>query len=143
MNIFTDLLFVFIFLYTIFYFEVLDIGNDSYILHKLILFILLFGFYFIVQVIRNLKTKCYSDIYQVINKSMYVAITGIIGYAIYTDFLHMESTKDGFANIIADDKVKYLVVSSIIISSISIIKILELIFTAKSDNCNNTNKITI
>lgn len=143
MNIFTDLLFVFIFLYTIFYFEILDISNDSYILHKFILFILLFGFYFIVQVIRNLKTKCYSDIYQIINKSMYIAITGIIGYAIYTDFLHMESTKEYFTNIIADDRIKYLVVSFIIVLSISIIKILELLFTMKSDECKKTTQLTV
>ena len=58
MNIFIDLIFLFIFLYSIMFFQMPDVETDNYIRHKLFFFVALFIFTFITQVISKIRNKC-------------------------------------------------------------------------------------
>lgn len=134
MNIFTDLLFLFLFLYSVLFFKIPDIENDNYINHKFILFIAIFVFAFTTQIIAKLRNNCKIDHIDTTSKSFQIAIASIIGYSLYIDLNVMEWSKDYLSSVINSKYSLYLVVSIIMIMFIATIKIIQLLFINETNN---------
>ena len=118
------------------FFKIPDIENDNYVNHKFILFISLFIFTFITQIIAKIRNGCKIDQMDVANKSLQVAVTAIIGYSLYVDFNVMEWSKDYVASLVDSKYSLYLLVAIIMILFIAIIKIVQLLFENEiSGNC--------
>ena len=133
MNIFTDLLFLFIFVYSMLFFKIPDVETDNYIYHKLIFFVTIFLFTFVSQILMKLRNDCTIVAREIFNKSLEVAISGLIGYSLYIDLTIMESTKEymvGYSRYIL-----YLMIAITIILFIGIVKIVKLLFNYNENEC--------
>ena len=133
MNIFTDLLFLFIFVYSMLFFKIPDVETDNYIYHKLIFFVTIFLFTFVSQILMKLRNDCTIVAREIFNKSLEVAISGFIGYSLYIDLTIMESTKEymvGYSRYIL-----YLMIAITIILFIGIVKIVKLLFNYNENEC--------
>lgn len=139
MNIFTNLLFIFIFVYIALYCQFPNINNDSYIFHKFIIFILLFCFQFIVQLLIKVKNKCKININRIISKSMIIALLAVVGYSVYIDLNYMDYTKNYFESFAYDPKLIYLMATIMIILFISLYKIIETLFNVNQNKCTKYN----
>lgn len=111
MNALTNLFFIFIFMLTILYNKIIDIGDMNYILHKIILFALLFICQFTILVISKIKNGCVLNYETIGCQSIETATIGIIGYSIYNDLQH--SNVSGMSEI-SDEKIKYVYIAIII-----------------------------
>lgn len=135
MYIIANIFFLFLFILIIFFLKFPNINNNQYILHKIILFISIFSFQFMIQIISKIRYKCKIYINDIATDSLLVATAAIIGYSIYNDLV--------YTNVINYDynyKQKYLIVSLFIIAFIIFVKIFKLILNSPaSGECINYN----
>ena len=93
-NIFTDVLILFIYIITMFYFKVPNISNNNYVTHKLYLFVGTFAFFFISNMIKNLMGKKQIDIHDVLKDTLIMALVCVIGYSIFIDLRTWDKTRN-------------------------------------------------
>lgn len=149
MNITTNLLFTFCFILLVLFCKIINIDDKNYILHKLIIFVLLFIYQYVILLISKFKDNCQMIYKEIFKQSMETAIVGIIGYSIYNDLVYMEIS--GVSDI-ADDKLKYIYIAIIITLLLMFVNSIELLlgFTPykciknkkkikKNNNLNNNN----
>lgn len=121
MNIFTDALYLFAYLVALLYMQFPDVINTNYLVHKFYLFIEIFIFYYVIQMIKKIKNNCKIDANVLLYQSLNVSILCVLGYSIYVDCLYMDWTKDYFNDIDHVDSTKRIFVISFIIVSFFIL----------------------
>jgi hypothetical protein len=127
MNIFANIVFIFLYLIVILYLNVPNIKNNKWILHKLVLFIAIFCFQFFLEIIHKIKINCKIDTDKIARSAFETALYAVIGYSIYTD-LHGN-------NEIIDPKQRFLYAATIITIVVTFIKVFILIFKSHDDKC--------
>ncbi len=127
MNIFTNLIFTFVFLNIITYFNFPNINNDSYIKHKLMIFLAVFFFQISLSIIAKIKNNCKIVLKDIIQDSLMKAIFAVLGYSIYIDLIAMEGTK-GYIKDNVNSDVLPILVSMVIVLFLAIAKTLEVMF---------------
>ncbi len=142
MNVLTYIIFLFIYLNVLFYFNIPSLSDDNYIYHKLILFINIFVFNFFTQIITKIRNKCNTTIENIISKSLKIATYTIIGYSLFIDLKIMNSTKKYVEPYISDSQSQMLFVSTIISMFVLIMKLIEIILNNTNDACVKIPKIT-
>lgn len=112
MNIFTDIIFLFVYLIVLFYFRFPDITNNKYIFHKVIIFVSVFVFRFVVELIKKIKNKCKIEPLDILKESLLYALLNVVGYSIYVDLMYMNVCSDYNININSDNQ-RFLIASFI------------------------------
>ena len=135
MNTFVDILFMFIFIFIMFFFEVPDVNNDNYIQHKVVIFITLFMFNYVVNIIKKMRNGCKIEQNNIISNSTQMAIAGLLGYSLFVDLKVMEWSRDMISSSYDSLFMLNLIVTIIMILFISIIKIMKLLFNSSVDTC--------
>jgi uncharacterized protein with PQ loop repeat len=131
-----DPLFIYIFLITLLYMKLPDIDNDNYIEHKIYIFLSIFVFGFMLQTIKRIRSKCVVKTEDMLFDSFKTAVAGILGYSIYTDLIHMESTKEYFENLGHSVINKIAIVALIIVAFIVLAKVIEMVLLSKESDCS-------
>ena len=135
MNLFTNLLFTFIFLNIMIYFKFPNINNDSYVQNKFMLFVSVFLFQIATTVIVNIKNECKIIFKDIVQNSLMQAIFAVIGYSIYIDLIIMGSTKEYMKNKV-NPAISPIVVSMVIVFFMATVKFAEMSLTNKfKDSC--------
>jgi hypothetical protein len=134
MNIFTDTLFLFTFIFAMLYFDVPNINDDHKILHKFYLFVSITVFYFLIQLIKKIKNKCKIEPSVIFQQSIMTGLICILGYSLYIDFTLMERYKEFFE--VQDDKTKKIcIVSMTIVGFYLLIELSLTMFTIDKNIC--------
>jgi len=137
MNIFTDSLFLFVYIFVLLFFGIPDMHNNNYVKHKIILYVNILWFYYIIQLIKKIKNKCPIVPIDIFKDCLKFATYAVFGYAIYVDLLYMDWSKDYFAHISDNDMVKKCsIISLIIVSFTTCSRLIELMFTLPQSGCN-------
>lgn len=134
MNIFTDALFLYIFLFVVLYYKVINVESDNYIKHKLLLFFTVTGFAYLIQLIKKIKSRCIVSPKALAFESIKMGTLAILGYSIYTDFVHMQWSSDYMASF-DDINKRYLAIAFIMIAFIVIFQLAEMMFYVPTDEC--------
>lgn len=134
MNSFINIFFIFIFIFAILLFKMPNIENNNYLLHKLIIFSLLFVYQFALLILSKIKNKCKINLLDVFISSIETATIGIIGYSIYTD-LQFFGFNDINSIYIGDPKIQYLYISIIITLLLAFVNSMKLLFGFKPYEC--------
>lgn len=146
MNIFTDILFLFVYIFAMLYLEMPNINGTDYPIHKLYMFISIFSYYFIVQIIKKIKNKCPIDALAIIQDCLIVSLFCVLGYSIYVDLKYWNYTKDIMTTFNGDDFTtiikKYVMVAIIIVSFVTMVQFIKILFTGSLNECDQ-NVITI
>lgn len=133
---FIDLLFILVFIFSMFCLQVPNVKGDNYILNKLIIFVFLFCFYFVLQIIKKIKNNCKINLDDTTKNSLIVALSGSLGYSLFTDLTIQKYSKDYMGTITEGSKyILYLVITIGIIMFIAIIKIIEFLIISNKEEC--------
>ena len=133
MHIITNTLLIFFFLMGTLYLNIPNIHTTNYIGHKFILFISLFCFQFVVDILSKIINRCSIYIKDIAYNSLLVATAGVIGYSLYND-LHYNGINISFFK--SGSKFTYMNVAVIITLFIAVIQIIRLvIFSSKHTEC--------
>lgn len=134
MVIFTELLLLFFFIYVMLFLKIPNVENDNYIFQELIIFMIIFLFTYVSQIIIMLKYNCRMSHQEIFNKSLQVATAGLIGYVLYIDLTIMDATKE--CMVTYSPYIKYLMITICIIAVIAAVRIIYLLFNNDSIACN-------
>jgi len=127
MNLLIDPLFIFIFLFTLFYFGIPNIDDDNFVKHKLFIFIAIFCFNFALQLIKRLRSKCLVRTNEILRESLITALMAVIGYSVCTDLVNMSSTKEWVEGYGDNYNKKSLLITLIIVAFVSFSKIMAVV----------------
>lgn len=137
MNIFTDVLFLFVYIMTLLYFRIPDIANNNYLTHKFYLFISIFGYYYVIQMIKKVKNKCPIEPYDLLKESINMSLFCLLGYSIYVDMMYMDQTKGYFGDITTVDiNKRFVVVSLIMVLFVTVVQLIKMMFKNSPDECD-------
>lgn len=140
MNIFTDVLFLFVYIVTMLYFELPNVKNKDYPIHKLYIFISIFGYYYVIQLIKKIKNKCKVDPYTILQDALMMGLYCVLGYSMYVDFLYWDQTKSMFGNIKEVSITKrYAIIGMIIVAFVTMIQLSKMLFKTLPDDCGGTS----
>jgi len=84
---FIDTLLLFIYLMALFYYKIVDKSSDKYLLHKLIIFIFVLAFRYILEILKDIVGKVTIDTGVVFNNALIYALLAVIGYCVYRDLV--------------------------------------------------------
>lgn len=123
MNLLLKLIIFYIFLFLSIVSGIGSKDKNNIIKNKLYLFAGVFIFQFVLNIIDDYtKTgKAHTQINKIIDDSLQIATTSVIGYSIYIDLLLMDSTKKWIAPYIGSKAKNSFSISFIIISFVSIL----------------------
>ncbi len=140
MNIFTDILFLFVYILTMLYLELPDIKNNDYPIHKLYLFISIFAYYFVVQIIKKIKNKCTIDPFLILQDCLIISLFCVLGYSIYVDLKYWDYTKETITAIDSTDFNSilkgYSSVALIIVSFVTVVQLVKILFKGSVNECD-------
>jgi len=131
MNPFLNLLLIFLYVIAVFYF-VVDVNNKQYLRDKLVIFLAMFFFQFLLTMISKVVSKCKVEIWDIVNDSLRVAFIGVIGYSVYTDLTIMENTEATFAPDPLNKQKSTWIVSICIIMLLALTKTVQLFLQTKT-----------
>jgi magnesium-transporting ATPase (P-type) len=118
-----------------FFFEVPSINSDNYILHKGTIFVTLFMFNYVVNIIKKMRNGCQIIQKDILSNSATMAVAGLLGYTLFVDFKVMEWSRDAISSSYDSLFMLYLIVTIIMTLFISLIKIIQLLFNSGNDQC--------
>jgi len=100
-----------------------EINNTNYLKQESIIFINIFWFYFIYQLLKKLKYNCSLIFNEFFMDCLQIAIYAIVGYSIYVDLIYSKTFSDFFKD--AGDIKKKITIAFIISLFITIIRSVE------------------
>lgn len=114
--------------------------NDNYLWQKFALFVALFCFYFVIQIIGKIRNKCTINMGEIIGNCYVVAVSGILGYTVFIDLEYMSWSSEAMKNFITSlDGNRYmftLIVALSIVMFITMIKMVGLLISISSSDQN-------
>lgn len=136
MNTLINIFLIFIFIIVILFFKVPNIENNNYLLHKLIIFALIFIFQFFILTMHKMVYKCKIDIFEILSYSAETAAIAVIGYSFYTD-LQYYKIDDFNYNIFSfdNDSLQYIYIAIIITLLLTFVNTIKLLSGFKPYEC--------
>jgi hypothetical protein len=126
MNIFLNIFFIFLFMYTLIIFRLPNIYDSRFVLHKFVIFTSVFCFQFILLLLSKIGNKCKIDIIEIFKNSFMTAIYGILGYSIYNDMIFTGLTRHPERFLFFSPRLGYLCAAISITAFISVAKLFTL-----------------
>jgi len=128
MNSFNEILFIFLFIYFLLMINIPDVNDDNVLMHKFIIFVSLFSFSLMLQIIEKIRNKKEIIIGEVFNEAFIVSILGVLGYTIYCDMFVIQSTSNFAIEYLRSESkmINYAIVATSIIMFIVAVRIIQL-----------------
>ena len=98
MNVFIDIVFLFVYIYILIYF-LLDLEKTDVITQKIILFLGIFFFASLLSIIKFIRDQKIVDMNYSINSGLYIGLFAFIGHTILFDLNYMPKTRSSVENI--------------------------------------------
>lgn len=139
MNAITNIILLILFLFISLQLRFPDIIKNNHLKSKFILFLSTFCFQMSVITIDQIIKGCKIDLTDNLKESLFMATKVLIGYSLYIDIALM-NVKDGpvYKYIHASGATNHLFVVFVIISFVTVIKVVELLFKDDIDKCSSS-----
>jgi hypothetical protein len=136
MNIITNSVLIFIFIFVSLIIGVPGLENDNLLKNKFYLFCGVFIFQLMLKSIYKIKYNCKNrEIKSIVNEAIITGIFSVIGYSIYIDLLNMSDTREIILPYVSNQNTHALLIASVISLFILCSKSVEIIVTNKKDEC--------
>jgi hypothetical protein len=132
MNSFINIFFIFIFIFGMLFCKIPNVNNRNTIVHKVIIFGLLFIYQFSLLVISYIKNKCKIEFLEIFRYSVETAIVGVVGYSLFNDLKYSSGSGN---SMMMDDKIKYLYIAMIISLLLVFVNTVKLMFGFRPYEC--------
>lgn len=136
MNEITDIVFIFVFVYVITYFGIINLRGQHIIIQKVYLFIAIFIFSSILELLKFVRKKLPVNTWSIFGNALVIAMLSFIGLTVMYDMNYDENTRPYF-NTIHSSMRPELIPCIFIAITIALGKSIKYLFT--NDCCENTN----
>lgn len=135
MNTFTDIVFIFVFIFVILHFGIINIRETNVVWQKLYIFIAVTFFASLLYVMKSIRRQTPIDTWNVINNGLFVGLMAFIGHTLLIDMLYMRETHDWIISLVDDTFFTWNILLCLFIcSSVAVGKSVICIFN--TDTCN-------
>jgi hypothetical protein len=93
MNIFTDVVFIFVFVFVILHFGIINIRETNVVWQKLLMFLAVTMFTFLLYAMKSVRRQQTVKPWDVINGALFVGLLTFIGHTIMFDMLYTQETQ--------------------------------------------------
>lgn len=136
MNTFTDILFIFVFVFVILHFGLINITSNNVVTQKLYMFIAVTMFASMLYVMKSIRRQCPIKVWDVISSGLIIGMLAYVGHTLMFDMWYMKETHDWIANIVDEQYFTLNIVLSLFICfAIAVGKSVGYIFN--TDLCSN------
>ena len=142
MQLLTTTVLQFIFMFLSLIIGVPGSSENNLLKNKLLLFCGFFIFQIVINSVTSTQKNCNTNISNIFNDSLFVALLSIIGYSIYIDLVTMKSTQYLISPYLQNNHLSSLLITGIVVSFIFLVKILQIVFIGNEKCSNNTYEIT-
>ncbi len=94
MNDFTDIVFIFIFVFVITYYDIVNIRTNNIIVQKILICLGVFVFTFVLELLKSTNTHHSVNIGASIARSILTAMSAFIGHTLLIDLGYIDATKE-------------------------------------------------
>lgn len=144
MNIITNCLLIFIFVFVSIVIGVPGIEKNNIIKNKLFLFGGLFMFQLILKSTYKIRQQCHNtNLKTIVNESLMISIYGILGYSTFIDLLNMEKTRENIIPYLDNPNSHAFIISAIISLFILSCIVISYVVTGKKDNCDRNYNLSV
>ena len=99
MNIFTDTLFIFVYVFVLLHFGIININidfdNSDIITPKIYMFLAVTVFSSMLYLLKYIRGQCPINVWNIVSNSLILGMLAYIGHTMMFDFLHMKQTAAG------------------------------------------------
>lgn len=134
MNAFTDILFIFVFVYVITYFGVVQIDSSNVVTQKIYMFIAVSAFASILYVMKAIRKQCPIQTWNVISSGLIIGMLAFIGHTIMFDMYYMTETR-GYMEGMNKNYFSLEIMSALFIS-IAVMGGKSLFYIFNTENCD-------
>lgn len=134
MHIFIHLVILFIFVFALLMINIPHIAYNEYIKFKLYIFVGIFIFEFIVNIVTAIFKRCLINISRIARNSLQSALIAVIAYSIYNDLVWSESPLLAGQD---TNLIKNLTITVMIIAFIALGYFIEIAFTDRIPGIND------
>jgi len=136
MNEITDIVFIVVFVYVITYFSLINLKGQNIIIQKIYLFIAIFIFSSILEILKFVKKKSTSETLNIFGNALVVAMLSFIGLTVMYDMKYDTNMRPYFDTIHSSVR-EDLIPCIFIAITLALGKSIKYLFT--SNCCENTN----
>jgi hypothetical protein len=142
MNVITNSVFIFIFVFVSLVIGIPGTEDNNIIKNKIFLFGGLFIFQMMLKFVYKIRYRCTdTNLKFIVNDSLLIGTYGIIGYSLFIDMLNMENTRNIILPYTKNLNSHALLISTIISVFIMMCIIISYVITGKHDTCENKNNV--
>ena len=94
MNIFTDILFIFVFVFIILHFKLIDITSQNVVTQKTLMFVSVTIFASLLYAIKSIRHNKPINTWDVINSGVIIGILSFIGHTFLFDMWYMKESSE-------------------------------------------------
>lgn len=128
MNVLLNVLLIFAFLNIMFYMKIINVTDGQYLKNKLILFLVVFCFQFIIDITSTINKKRPVIIKEIITNCAMTTLYVILGYSVYTDLNNMGMIQEHFS---FGPKLSNTFVCTVITLTLTFFKTIELLSASR------------
>lgn len=126
MNVFINIFFIFIYIFTILFFKMPDVNDTNYLAHKVILFCLVFVYQVLLILLAKIKSKCKIEAVDIVYTGIETATIAVIGYSLFIDL--QQYNLPVLDNIYLTNHTTHLYIAFIITLLLSFVNSMKLLF---------------
>lgn len=93
MNTFVDLVFIFVFVFVITHFMIVNVESPNVITQKLLIFLAVTIFATLLSVMKSIRRQCPVNTWRAINSGILVGLFAYIGHTVLFDLNYMQNTR--------------------------------------------------
>jgi hypothetical protein len=93
MNEFTDMVFIFVFVYLVVYYGIIDIADQNIVVQKFYMFIAVFTFATILEAMKSIRRKYPIHMWKIVGNGLLIGMLAFIGQTFMYDINYMEDTR--------------------------------------------------
>jgi hypothetical protein len=111
-------------------------NNDNFLIHKVYIFLALFIYQFLLDIIASVRKGFKVQINKVLDRSIHTGLYAVLGYSIYVDLRYMSFTKDLVSNMVNNNnkELNYLYLTLMITVTIALMKFIKIMFDVRIDS---------
>lgn len=133
MNLFTDIVFIFVFVFSLLYFGLIDITSTNIVSQKIFIFIAVMIFSTLMDIMKSIRCKTPIDMWSSITTGLGTGILSFVGHTILFDLWYMPETNGFLSGLIDGRYITVNVLTALFICiTITIGRSIGFIFTTKS-----------